>query len=78
MYPMDKRMRHLYIRVSFYCCWHDSADTRTKVISILLSREFGTLFTGDMVTESRLLALELSRLITGSDPVQDVLLAVGL
>jgi len=48
------------------------------MISILLSREFSTLFAGDMVSEGRLLALEFSRLIVGSDPIQDILLTVGL
>ena len=48
------------------------------MIPILLSRELSTLFAGDVISEGGLLALELSRLVVGSHPVEDVLLAVGL
>ncbi len=44
----------------------------------LLGRELCPFLAGDPVPERRLLPLELAGFVLGVDPVQDVLLAVGL
>jgi len=45
------------------------------MVSILLCWKFGAGLAGDPVAKDGLLSLELSRLVFGVNPVQDVLLA---
>lgn len=48
------------------------------MVSPLLGRELGALVLGDPVSEGALLPLELSRLVTGIDPIGDIVILGGL